>query len=131
MPVVRGIVVGLAGAALVLALTSYRPTPADKVASASVSQVVASDAETPMEQASGDVVWGKIPYCDCFAISASATANVAAALKEANLAVSLKELSPRDGWFYFVVTYDPQSVTVDQVGAALAAGGAEVLEGPP
>jgi hypothetical protein len=61
----------------------------------------------------------------------SATANVAGALKEANLTVGLKELSPRNGWLYFAVTFDPQSATWDQVRTAMLAGGAEVIEGPP
>jgi hypothetical protein len=74
-------------------------------------------------------VWGRVPYCNCF--GDSATANVTGALKDANLTVSLKELSPRDGWLYFAATFDAQSVTQDQVGAAIVAGGAEVLEGPP
>lgn len=74
-------------------------------------------------------MWGRVPYCNCLA--GSATANVAGALKDANLTVSLKELSPRDGWLYFAVTFDPDFLTLDQVGAAMAAGGAEVIEGPP
>jgi hypothetical protein len=74
-------------------------------------------------------VWGRVPYCNC--LVGSATANVAGALKDANLTVSLKELSPRDGWLYFAVIFDPHSATWDQVGAAIVAGGAQVIEGPP
>ena len=84
---------------------------------------------TPTLQQSGDVVWGKVPYCNCLADTA--TANVAGTLKEANLTVSLKELSLRDGWLYFAVTFDPHSATWDQVDAAMVAGGAQVLAGPP
>jgi hypothetical protein len=70
-----------------------------------------------------------VPYCSCRA--GSATASVAAALKDANLAVTLKELSPRDGWLYFVVTFDPHVATRDQVAAAMVSGGAQATEGPP
>jgi len=86
-------------------------------------------AAMPTLPHSGDVVWGRVPYCGCLADTA--TANVASALKEANLTVSLQEQSPRDGWLYFVVTFNPHAATLDQVGAAMVAGGAEVLEGPP
>lgn len=82
-----------------------------------------------MPQSPAAVVWGRVPYCNCFA--ESATTNVADALKKANLTVSLKELSPRDSWLYFAVNFDPASVTWDQVSSAMLAGGAEVLEGPP
>ena len=61
----------------------------------------------------------------------SATDSVADALKKANLTVSLQELSPRDGWLYFAVTFDPSSVSSEQVRLSMAAGGAEVLDGPP
>ena len=131
MPVVRGIVVGLVGAALVLALTAYRPAPVDEASLASVTQTLSTASGSPTLQPSSDVVWGKVPYCDCFALSTSATTNVAAALQEANLTVSLKELSPRDGWLYFVVSYDAKTTTADEVGVAMVAGGAEVLDGPP
>ena len=66
---------------------------------------------------------------DCLADSA--TANVAVALKEANLLVDLKELSPREGWLYFAASFDPQTVPSAQVRATMIAGGAELLEGPP
>ena len=51
--------------------------------------------------------------------------------RDSDLTVSLQELSPRDGWLYFVATFDPHSATLAQVGAAMLAGGAQVLEGPP
>jgi hypothetical protein len=129
MPVVRGIVVGLVGAALVIAVAACQPAPTNEAPPASSSQALATVSGTPTLQQSGDVVWGRVPYCSC--LVDSATANVAGALKDANLTVSLKELSPRDGWLYFVVTFDPHSATWDQVGAAIVAGGAEVIEGPP
>ncbi|MEZ4663867.1 MAG: hypothetical protein R2911_40560 [Caldilineaceae bacterium] len=75
------------------------------------------------------VVWGRMPYCNCLADSA--TANVSRSLQEADLSVSLQELSPRDGWLYFAVTFNPHAATLDEVSDAMAAGGAEVLDGPP
>lgn len=126
MPVVRGIVVGLVGVVLmiVVAACGSAPTPLT-----SASQALATVSATPTRQPSGEVVWGRVPYCNC--LVDSATDNVANALKNANLTVSLKELSPRDGWLYFVVTFDPHAAKLDQVGAAMLAGGAEVLDGPP
>ena len=127
MPVIRGIVVGLVGAALLITFVACRPT--DRVPPDSGSQALSIVSETTTRQQPGDVVWGRVPYCSC--LVDSATDNVADALKDANLTVSLKELSPRDGWLYFVVSFDPQSATSDQVGVAMVTGGAEVLEGPP
>jgi hypothetical protein len=121
--------VRLAGAALAIAVAACRPIPARETLPGSGSQALSTLSGTPTLQPSDDIVWGKVPYCNCLA--GSATASVAAALKEANLAVGVKELSSRDGWLYFAATYDPQSVTRDQVGAALVAGGAEVTDGPP
>ena len=129
MPVVRRIVVGLVGAALVIAVAACRPASANQALPSSGSQALSTVSGTPTLQQSSDVVWGKVPYCSCLADSA--TANVAGALKNANLTVSLKELSPRDGWLYFVVTFDPHATKRNQVGAAMTAGGAQVLEGPP
>jgi hypothetical protein len=59
------------------------------------------------------------------------TATVARELAEADLAVNLQEQSPRDGWLYFAVIYDPADATRAQIGEAIAAGGGEVLAGPP
>jgi hypothetical protein len=59
------------------------------------------------------------------------TANVARELEEAGLPVNLQEHSPRDGWLYFAVTYDPAAATRVQIGDAIAAGGGEMLDGPP
>ena len=135
MPVVRGIVVGLVGAALVIAVAACLPASADRSSPTgetppgSGGQDLSTVPGTPTLQPSGNVVWGRVPYCNCLA--GSATASVAGALEEANLTVSLKELSPRDGWLYFAATYDPHSATRDQVGAALVAGGAQMMEGPP
>ncbi|MBI3958381.1 MAG: hypothetical protein HY328_06190 [Chloroflexi bacterium] len=129
MPVVRGILVGLVGAVLLIVVAACRPAPANGVSPASGSQTLSTLSGTPTLQQAGDVVWGRVPYCSC--LVDSATDNVARALKEAKLTVSLKELSPRDGWLYFAVTFDPHSATWDQVDAAMLAGGAEVIEGPP
>jgi len=129
MPVVRGIFFGLAGAALVIVVAACRPAPANEAPPGSGSQALPTVSGTPTRRQSGDVVWGRVPYCSCLA--GSATANVAGALRDASLTVSLKELSPRDGWLYFVVTFDSHSATWDQVGAAIVAGGAQVIEGPP
>lgn len=120
MPFIRGIGVGLVAIALVLILAASRSATATEVLPASASQVL---------QSSDEVIWGRVAYCNCFATSA--TANVANALKEANLTVSLKEQSPRDGWLYFAVTFDPTSATLSEVNTAIKAGGGEVLEGPP
>lgn len=127
MSVVRGIVIGLIGAALLIAFAACRPV--NGVPPVSGSQALSIVSETPTLQLSTEIVWGRVPYCSCFV--ESATDKVAGALKEANLTVSLKELSPRDGWLYFAVTFDPHSATSDQVDVAMLAGGAEVLEGPP
>ena len=129
MSVVRGIVVGLVGAALVIAVAACRPAPANEAPPGSGSQALSTVSETPTLQQSGDVVWGRVPYCTCRA--GSATASVAGALKDANLTVSLKEQSPHDGWMYFAAIFDPQYATRDQVGAAMVAGGAQVTDGPP
>jgi hypothetical protein len=128
MPVVRAIIVGFVGALLAFAVAACGPAPANKSLTDSGSQVLSAVAAT-LPQPSDDVVWGKVPYCSCLA--ESATANVASALKNAKLTVHLKELSPRDGWLYFAVTYDPHAVQRDQVDAALVTGGAQVLQGPP
>ena len=120
---------GLVGAALVIAIAACRPALANETPPGSGSQALWTVSGTPTVQQSGDVVWGRVPYCSCRA--GSATASVAGALKDANLAVSLKEQSPRDGWLYFAATFDPHSATRDQVGAAMVAGGAQVTDGPP
>jgi hypothetical protein len=129
MPVVRWIVVGLISVGLLIALTACQPTPTKGTASDSGSRVQSNTTSSATDSSAGNVVWGRVPYCNCF--NDSATTNVANALKAADLTVSLKELSPRDGWLYFVVTFDPDSATQDQIGAAMDTGGAEVLAGPP
>ena len=129
MSVARRTVVGLVGAALMIAVAACQPAPATEAPPAAGRQALLTVAETPIRQQSGDVVWGRVPYCGCLADAA--TANVANALKGANLTVSLKEQSPHDGWLYFVATFDPHSAKRDQISAAMVAGGAQVLPGPP
>ena len=128
MPVVRRIVVGFSGIALLLTLVACQAA-ATALPQAAVSQAPLAVSATPTTPMAGDVIWGKVPYCNCLATSA--TANVASALKTANLTVSLQELSPRDGWLYFAVTFDPDAVTLAQVRTAMITGGAELLDGPP
>ncbi|MFN8446134.1 MAG: hypothetical protein U0175_35410 [Caldilineaceae bacterium] len=123
MGVVRRIAVGLVGVILVFTVAACQSASATEI-----TQTVSSSA-TPTPQQPGDVVWGRVAYCNCFADSA--TTNVANALKNAHLNVSLKELSPSKGWLYFAVTFDPQSTTQEQVSVAMKAGGAEILDGPP
>lgn len=129
MPAVRWIVVGLVCGLLMIVSVACQSASANEMATASDNQARVAVSTTPTPQPSDNVVWGKVPYCNCFADSA--TANVANALKKANLTVRLKEQSPRDGWLYFVATFDSTSTTKEKVSAAMIAGGAEVLAGPP
>lgn len=116
----------LAGALLLLAVVACGPVTTN---TASEQQGSTTLAAAPTAQSSTIVLWGRVPYCNCFA--GSATVNVANALKEAKLTVSLQELSPRDGWLYFAVTFDPAAAAGEQVRDAMMAGGAELLDGPP
>jgi hypothetical protein len=75
------------------------------------------------------VVWARVPYCDC--LDGKSTDNVSAALEKAQLAGTVKTLSPTGGWMYFVVAFDPQAASREQIAAAIAAGGGEVMAGPP
>lgn len=127
MSIVRVLLAGLSGLLLVLAATGCDSDPVN-AAPAADRQRPAIVAATPSQPA-GEVIWGRVPYCNCLATSA--TANVANALKKANLTVSLQELSPSEGWLYFAVTFDPQTTTAAQVGNAMVAGGAEVRQSPP
>lgn len=111
----------LVGVALLFAIAACGP--------ATTNSALTTIAAAPTAQPAATVLWGRVPYCNCFA--GSATVNVANALKAANLTVNLQELSPRDGWLYFAATFDPATSTSDQVRNALVAGGAELLDGPP
>jgi|GEM_PF-2489585 len=125
----RWVVVGVVGAAIVTAVLAYGLVLTNGAALRSGGQLLATASATPTLFQSSDVVWGRIPYCSC--LVTSATDSVASALKEANLTVNLQELSPRDDWLYFAVTFDRTSATSEQVRISMVAGGAEVLEGPP
>lgn len=127
MTVIRGIVVGLIGVMLLLTGAACQSAAANASLAETDSQA-GTPVSTPVTPLRA-VVWGKVPYCNCLATSA--TANVVAALKEARLTVNLKELSPTDGWLYFAVNFDPAAVTGEQVATAMQAGGAEVVDGPP
>jgi len=129
MPAVRWIVVWLVCGLLMIVSTACQSASANEMSTASDNQALVAVSATPTSQPSDNVVWGKVPYCNCLADSA--TTNVANALKKANLTVKLKEQSPRDGWLYFVATFDSTSTTREKVSAAMIAGGAEVLAGPP
>ena len=114
---------------LMLAAAACQSTSATEVTQAVNGSTPSIAAYTPTPQQPGEVVWGRVPYCNCFADSA--TTNVADALKNAQLKVNLKELSPSEGWLYIAVTFDPHSITQEQVRVAMKAGGAEILDGPP
>ena len=75
------------------------------------------------------VVWARVPYCGC--VDGLVTDNVTAALKKAQLAGTVKPVNPSGGWMYFVVAYDPETASRDQIATAITAGGGEVLAGPP
>ena len=127
MTVVRGFVVSLVGAMLLLAVAACQAAVASTARPDAVAQVAATVSTPP--QPAGEVIWGRVPYCNCLATSA--TANVVEALKKANLTVNVKELSPSDGWLYFAVRFDSATATDEQVATAMQAGGAEILSGPP
>lgn len=118
----------LVGAAVVL-ITAACGVAAPQTSAWIPANQPLTTATQQADLASATVVWGRVPYCNCFADSA--TTNVEDALKAAKLAVSLQELSPREGWLYFAITFDPLAVTKEQVGAAMATGGAEILDRLP
>ena len=129
MPTVSRIVIGLVGIVLVLTVAACGQAQAHTTVPADSSQARATIVATPTAPGAGDVVWGRVPYCNCLA--ESATANVTTALKRADLIVNLQELSPSDGWLYFAVTFDAHATPLAQVRTAMVAGGAELLDGPP
>jgi hypothetical protein len=126
---IRGILLGIAGILLVLAITACQATLSNVVPPLFGSRQTIAVSEGTTVQHTEDVVWGKVPYCNCLATSA--TANVANALQEADIAFSIKEVSPSDGWLYFVVDFDLDTASVEQVRVAIEDGGGDWLEGPP
>ena len=129
MQVVRGIVIGLLGLFLMLTVTASQLALANDARPETTDPTYMALSEASNSEQVGDVIWGRVPYCSCLATSA--TANVASALKDANLTVSLRELSPLDGLLYFTATFDPQSATREQVSEIMHAAGAEIVDGPP
>src|SRR6476659_5483779 len=119
--------VSLGCAALALVAAACQAFPAGgAAATAAVPPTAPVSATTSIFD---NVVWARIPFCDC--LDGIATDNVTAALKRAQLAGTVKTLSPKDGWMYFVVAFDLKTASSEQIGAAIVAGGGEVLAGPP
>lgn len=127
MSIGRGLLVGFVGVLLVLTVAACGSAPASAAPATDSQGTSLGSATSP--QPAGEVIWGRVPYCNCLATSA--TANVMDALKKAKLTVNLKELSPSDGWLYFAVRFDSATATDEQVATAMQAGGAEILSGPP
>jgi hypothetical protein len=115
MPKGRALVVGVISVALMLVIAACGVAHANQV--------------SPASPQTRETVWGKVPYCNCF--GDAMTAHVARELAEADLTVDLQEQSPREGWLYFAVTYEPAAATRAQIAEAIAAGGGEMLAGPP
>ncbi len=129
MPTFRRGIVGFVSAVIVIAIVSCRPALTNGTSLQLNSQLLATESATPAVAQSTQVIWGRVPYCSC--LVNSATEGIAKALQEADLSVNLQELSPRDDWLYFAVTFDHAYVTAEQVRISMIAGGAEVLDGPP
>ena len=123
----RNCLIGLAGCILVFAVAGCQAFPlggGTPKASAGPTAVVSTT-----ESVLNSVVWARIPFCSC--LDGIATDNVSAALKRAQLAGTVKLLNPTNGWMYFVVAFDPATASRDQIATAIAAGGGQVLAGPP
>ena len=119
--------VGLGCAVLLFAAGACQALPAARAIPTATAQPTAS---APAAVAGfKSVVWARIPFCSC--LDGIATDNVSAALKRAQLAGTVKLLNPTDGWRYFVVGFDPDTASRDQIATAIKAGGGEVLAGPP
>ncbi|MEP7359253.1 MAG: hypothetical protein ABI847_18520 [Anaerolineales bacterium] len=123
----RRSLVGLCCAALMFMAAACRPLPVGEALSTAIAQPTAPLSGTT--SLFDNVVWARIPYCDC--LDGIVTDNVSAALKRAQLAGTVKTLNQTNGWMYFVVAFDPQTDTRDQIAAAIVAGGGEVVDGPP
>ena len=119
--------VGFGCLALAIVLAACQAVPAGEAMPTAIAQPTALASATA--SIFNNVVWAKIPYCAC--LDGAATDNVSAALDRAQLAGTVKELNPSDGWMYFVVAFDPETVSQEQIATAIVAGGGEVMAGPP
>ncbi|HUS15810.1 MAG TPA: hypothetical protein VM536_12430 [Chloroflexia bacterium] len=117
----RRVLAGLGCAILVFASAACQP-----MATATVPPTVAVENTASITDTG---VWARIPWCAC--LDGTATKNVSLALERAELANTLKVLNPSEGWLYFVVAFDPETVSRDEIATAIVAGGGEVLAGPP
>ena len=123
----RCLLVGLGCCALVFAAAACQAFPVGGAISTATAQPTAPVSSTA--SVFDNVVWARVPYCGCR--DGVMTDYVSAALKQAQLAATVKILSPKDGWMYFVVAFDPKTASPEQIGAAIVAGGGVVLAGPP
>ncbi len=127
MPTRRCLRAGLGCLAWVFALAACQAFPVAEARPTATAEPPALGSSTAA--LFDNVIWAKIPYCGC--LDGKATDNVAAALDRAQLAGTVKELNPSDGWMYFVVGFDPLTASREQLAIAIVAGGGEVLAGPP
>ena len=121
------LLVGLGCSVLVFAAAACQAFPVGGAMPTAMARPTAAVSTTA--SAFNSVVWARVPYCGC--LDGIATDNVSAALKKAQLAGTVKILNPTGGWMYFVVAFDPQTASREQIAAAIAAGGGEVVAGPP
>ena len=119
---------GLGCCALMFAMVACQAYPVGETMPTAIAQPTAPVSATA--SVSNSVVWARIPYCGCV-YGAVATDNVSGALKRAQLVGTLKLLNPTGGWMYFVVAFDPQTASREQITAAIVAGGGEVVAEPP
>src|SRR5688500_12981720 len=123
----RWLLVSLGCCTFVFAAAACQAFPVGDAVPTITAQPAAPVSATAL--VSESVVWARIPYCAC--LDGTATDNVSTALKQAQLGGTVKLLSPAGGWMYFVVAFDPETASQDQIAAAIAAGGGEVMDGPP
>jgi hypothetical protein len=123
----RRLLVGLFCSSLVFTAAACQAFPVGGAMPTGTAQPTAAVSKT--DSVFDSVVWARVPYCAC--LDGIATDNVSAALQRAQLAGTVKILSPTGGWLYFVVAFDPKTASHEQIGAAIAAGGGEVMAGPP
>src|SRR5262245_39525398 len=119
--------VGLACCVLAFALAACQALPLGQPTPTAIARPT-----HPMVTVAPDfsnAVWARVPFCNC--LDGIATDNVSAALKRAQLDATVKLLNPTGGWMYFVVAFDPDTASREQIGDAIKAGGGEVVAGPP